>query len=44
MTQQSTTGSWNHPKIIFLLSTINKSKQILIITKVITAGKIMLLK
>jgi hypothetical protein len=35
---------WNHPKIIIILGTINKTMQIPNITKVITAGKIMLLK
>jgi hypothetical protein len=35
---------WNHSKIIIILSTINKTMQNPNITKVITAGKIMLLK
>jgi hypothetical protein len=35
---------WNHSKLTIILSTINKTMQSPSITKVITAGKIMLLK
>jgi hypothetical protein len=35
---------WNHPKIIIILGTINKTMQTPNITKIITAGNIMLLK
>jgi hypothetical protein len=35
---------WNHPEIIIILGTINKTMQISHISKVITAGKVMLLK
>jgi hypothetical protein len=35
---------WNHLKIIKILGTINKTMQIPNITKIITAGNIMILK
>jgi hypothetical protein len=40
----ATHQKWNHPKIIILLHTINKSRQKTNFTKIITAGNTMLLK
>jgi hypothetical protein len=40
----TTHQKWNHPKIIILLGTINKSRQKTNFTKLITAGNTMLLK
>jgi hypothetical protein len=35
---------WNHPKILIILGTINKTKLISINTKIITAEKIIFIK